>query len=748
MGDPAPGMLTETIPPLASEDTARLIEFARACKAAARAVVLYPAGHPAIGATLGRIVHLTDPANLSAPLRITVLADTLRVDGQAPARADAALAELAALLHSHLIGELVVHPGGDVDAWRHFLLLLGRAPADVRAEGGVARLWTTMAGRHVELSEIDYAEVLRERDGGRPAGWSDIIAHCLRGESTGLDEHTRRALIDAARDLEKLGRLVAALDEEAAEEGDAHTRAAALVRLFDRIVSAAKVEQPGEVEPILGNLSATLGQLSPDMMLALLEHANVPTETPGLVATLVGHMSEHTIAEFVARHAVAEGTPIDRLAQAFQTLVPEDRRERVLSLARDQASTSTPARGSFDQLWEGIAQKLLVSYSDEQFVSEQYGRELSRARATAIDVERVSDDPPERLAAWLGSVSASELRRLDLALVNDLLRIERDPDRWATLMRPVVALIEDLLLVGDFEAADTLIAVLVGERLSGSVHRQAANGALDALVAGSMLRHATSHLITIDEPAFARVKVMFLSLGDRLIRPLAEVLTDETRPRARERLSAVLIAFGPSGRSEVERLKNSPSAAVRRTAIYLLREFGGNDALPDLTGLLNDREPQVLREAARAILSIGTERAHATLADALAAAEPAHREALLAALAAVREERQAPMFALLVQQIDHRGPLADLYVRALETLGALKDPDGIDALSGALHKGEWWAPRRTSALRHTAAAALARIGTPEAIAVLDDAIAAGGRGVRAAAKAHLPRAGGPRRGAR
>lgn len=741
-------MLTETIRPLAPEDTARLIEFARACKAAARAVVLYPAGHPAIAATLGRIVHLTEPGSLHAPLRITVLADSVRLDGLLPGRADASLGELAALLHSHLIGELIVHPGGDVDAWRRFLLLLGRAPADVRNEGGVARLWTTMAGRHVELSEIDYAEVLRERDGDGAAGWSDIIEHCLRGESTRLDEHTRRVLIEAASDLEKLGHLVAALDAEAAESGDEQVRATALVRLLDRIVAAVTADQPGDVEPVMGNLAATLGQLSPDMMVALLGQANAPTETPDLVDTLVRHMSERTIAEFVARHAVAEGTPIDRLAQAFQTLVPEDRRERVLSLARDQASAASPASGSFDQLWEGVAQKLLVSYSDEQFVSEQYGRELSRARATAIDVERVADDPPERLAAWLGSVSAAELRRLDLALVNDLLRIERDPDRWATLMRPVVALVEDLLLVGDFDAADTLVGLLVGERLSGGVHRQAASGAIEALVAGSMLRHAASHLATIDDETFGRARAMFLSLGDRLIRPLAEVLTEETRPRARERLSAVLIAFGASGRSEVERLKNSPSAAVRRTAIYLLREFGGNDALPDLVGLLNDREPQVLREAARAILGIGTERAHTTLADALTAAPTAQREALLTALAAVREERAAPVFAHLVLHTDHRGPLADLYLRAVHTLGTLKDPDGIEALETALYKGEWWAPRRTAALRDAAAAALARIGTPEAAAVLDDALARGGRGVRAAARAHRGTLSAPRRGSR
>ena len=54
-------MAVETPPPLGPEDAARLTEFARACKAAARAVMLYPAAHPAIAASLGRIVQLTTP---------------------------------------------------------------------------------------------------------------------------------------------------------------------------------------------------------------------------------------------------------------------------------------------------------------------------------------------------------------------------------------------------------------------------------------------------------------------------------------------------------------------------------------------------------------------------------------------------------------------------------------------------------------------------------------------------------------
>ena len=183
------------------------------------------------------------------------------------------------------------------------------------------------------------------------------------------------------------------------------------------------------------------------------------------------------------------------------------------------------------------------------------------------------------------------------------------------------------------------------------------------------------------------------------MRPLAEALSTEERGRTRERLTALLIAFGATGRQTVERLKSSPNPAVRRTAIYLLREFGGSDALPDLTELLDDNEPQVQREAVRAILIIGTDAAFRILEQALVTGTAASREAIMRSLGAVRDERAAPLFAYIINHVDHRGPLGSVYLKAIETLATLKDPEGIPALKTALYRGEWWAPRRSAALR-------------------------------------------------
>src|SRR5881296_203704 len=206
-------------PPLPGAEAARLVDFARACKAAARAVVLYPLGHPAITATLGRIVQITSAASLNTPLRLTVLPESLLLDERALARPESAVGELATLLHSHLIGQLTVNPGGDAEAWRSFLLLLARTPESIRTDGGISRVWTTMAGRHVELREIDYSEVLRERTGGESAVWDKVLANCLQGMAFDLDEAAVKELLGIAGDADRLADLMAAVEEGASDSG-------------------------------------------------------------------------------------------------------------------------------------------------------------------------------------------------------------------------------------------------------------------------------------------------------------------------------------------------------------------------------------------------------------------------------------------------------------------------------------------------------------------------------------------------
>src|SRR5207244_31015 len=148
----------------------------------------------------------------------------------------------------------------------------------------------------------------------------------------------------------------------------------------------------------------------------------------------------------------------DRLAQAFQALVGDStERERLLTMSRDDVAASPLGSvDGFDGVWKSVAQKLLTSYSDKPYISDAYARELSSARTQAVAVEKVSDDPPERVTSWLTTVSTTAVRTLDISLLLDLLRIEENDARCGDLVSPVVRTLEDLLLVGDFEAAVSL----------------------------------------------------------------------------------------------------------------------------------------------------------------------------------------------------------------------------------------------------------------------------------------------------
>lgn len=735
---------------LAATDAARLTEFARAFKGAARAVVLYPDGHPAIGATLGRLAQITAQGRLASPLRISVTPESLLLDGRVAARPDPAIAELASLLHAHLIGELTVFAGGDEHAWSVFLRLLARAPDGVRAEGGILRLWMAAAGTHVDVRELDYSEVLRERASGLSASWADIASSCLAGDTVDIPEELIRALLDESGYNDTLARVLAEIDEAAEAAGRTiPARAAALLRLLRGLLNSAARRVPDRLEQLTLRLSSSLERLTPDLMLAVVAQERQHAAAGGLHPAVTGQMSDGSVAGFVARNAMTPRAPIERLAQAFQALVVDpERRERLVTMAHDTAIVAGESGRGFETKWREIAETLLSEYSDEPYVSTQYASELTEAREQALQVEQLNEDPPDRLSAWIATVAAGEIRRLDVMLILDLLRIETDSARRAAIMTPALSLVEELFLLGDFETVEPVLVRWQEDAGNPDDHdRQAtASAALRRLASGVTMGHIVSHLDGADENQFRRIKSLCSRIGDIMVRPLAETLSTEERTHTRERLTDILLGFGAAGRREVEQLKSSPNAAVRRTAIYLLREFGGMDALPDLTELLDDTEPIVQREAVRAILKLGTPEAYLVLEQGLLSGTPQSRDVIMQALGSHREDTAAPLLVYILDHVSHRGALGWVYARAVDMLGQLSDPVVVPALRSALHRGEWWAPRRTAALRRAAAAGLARMGTSEALDALADAARTGSRGVRSAARAALDLAPGGRAG--
>jgi HEAT repeat protein len=719
-----------------------LSEFARTCKAAARAVSLYPSEHPVVVAALARAVASGHRLTREGPVTLGVQPDLLTMDGRAPARPDAAIAEFAALLHERLIGVLTIRPGIDLDDWRAFLPLLAASAADLHAAGGVAQAASRAGSSHLEIREIDYADVLRER-GGRHADWDRIVESCLHGETDALDDRAMAALLDALEDPARFALLLERL--EIGDLTEVNVRVAALLKLMRAAIDAARARGVAEGERAIATVAASCAVLTPEVMLALIDQRRSGDSAGGATAgAVLSRMTDEAKGAFAVRSVAVDQGASERLARALDVLAPSaEQKKAVLESAGEQARRrEQDGDEGFERIWQNAAGALvshwLSSYSDSAFVSEQYGRELSTAGAPEVQTRRVPDDPPERVQAWAATVSGPALDELDRRLLIDLLRLEDDPERWGAMAGVAASEATRRLEAGDVTAAASLVEAIAGE--IGASRRLALEGIavrhVEQLCSGSLARLVAIRCRQADEAQMEALAHLCQRLGPGLVPAMADALARETGTVVVERLATLLLGFGAAGQQTVEQLRLSPNPAVRRAAIRLLRLGGRPEALPELATMLDDRDPEVQRESLRAIVEIGTPAAFAVLERVL---QSDAQGPLVRALVGLRGDNAALAFCHLLAISAPGRQLLDAHLSMIEVLGAARMPDSVRTLAQVLHRGSWWAPRRTAALRRAAATALRRLGTTDAVAVLETAAASGPRGVRQAARLQLAR---------
>lgn len=735
--------------PLDPEAASRLGEFARACKAATRIVSLYPESHPAIQSALVRIAETAKQAVVNGPFAITVLPDALLVGGRALPKPDPAATELAALLHVQLIGELTLTKSMAGHEWHSFLSLLSKTPEDARAIGGVAKAWLASGSKAITLKEIDYAEVLRERAGsGESASWDRIMATLNeeREDDGGSDQGPMASILALADDPDRLAKFAERLQASGRASGDdSIQQRRSLIELMHGLANYAAERKPEELDTVLNNMAGAAAQLSPEMLLSLmtdpppLASGDGGTKRMDLAGELQSRLTDEMVTKFLVDNVAKDRGASSRLAAAFQTLVPDaERQQHILALAAEQAQVMFGQDPGFESIWN-TSTEMLMSYSDAQYVPEDYARELTSARSQPVDVEKSGDDPAARIRGWLSTVGDDEIRALDQRLLLDLLIIEARPEVWAGMLDVAITSIDQLVLVGDLKLAAQLVEHIVAvSRDESSPFATLAEGGVTRLVDGSLPRHLAHFLRQATDAEVALANKICRTIGPALVEPLADALAAEDNARTVRRLRDILIGFGPAARRYADELRSSANPAVRRAAVDLLRALGGEAALPDLRGLLDDADPAVQREALRAIVQIGTNEAYHVLENALEIGKQHTRDAILQALGALRDERAAPLFVYILNHTGYTGRLEGVYIAAIASLGRVAvDERSVSALKEILERGEWYAPNRTARIRIAAARALRAMGSASAERVLNEAAANGSGGVKRAAKAAL-----------
>jgi hypothetical protein len=710
---------------------------------------MYPPTHPAIQSALARIGEATKQATQNGPFTITVLPDALLVNGRGLAKPEPSAGELATLLHQQLIGELTLFDRLDNNGWHAFLSLLAKSPEDTRALGGVKKAWEDTGNNAISLTEIDYADILRERAGtGESASWDRILAAMkddAADEGGGGEHTTMQDMMALTEDSERLAQFAQKLQDVGKASGDdSIQQRKSLLELMHGLANYTAERKPEELDSVLNTMAGAAAQMSPDMLLTLITDPPPMPSAAGapkmdLANELQARLTDEMLTKFLVDNVVKDRGASNRLAAAFQTLVPDPtKQQEILAAAAQQAAELFKDDPQFENVWASSSE-MLMSYSDAKFVSEGYARELTTAQTQAIEVDKIGDDPPVRIRAWLATVSDLEVRALDQNLLLDLLAIEVRPDAWSSVLDTALTSIDQLVLVGDLSLASQLLESIAAiSKNEAAPFKDAAAEGITRLVEGPMVRHLATSLHKATDAEFAIAKKMCTTIGPTLVKPMSDALMGESNARTVRRLRDILISFGPAAREYANELKSSRNPAVRRAAIDLLRALGGDAALPDLRVMLDDSDTQVQREALRGILQIGTKDAYQVLEQALRNGAAHTREAILQALGGFRDEKSAPLFVHILTNTDYKGNNEGLYTQTIESLGKVAvDERSASTLKDILYRGEWWAPGRTGRIRSAAARALRSMGTPGADRVLEEAAVSAPGAVRKIAKAAL-----------
>ena len=713
---------------------------------AGRSWRLYPPDHPAVGGSLDRLGAAIGVARGGQVLAFGVTPNTLLVAGIALGGGDAAaVAEAARWLHDRDVLRMTFTGDVAVPALQKLLGLLSEDSRVIRQRGGPATVWTSEGDSSVLIEQIDFSQVLQDREITHPIRrkddlWRSIVRGILdRRRPT--EQAAQERLLAISSDVVAIGELandVIAPHHTPDGSPMLTSQAAAVVAAYHHLVGIVDVLSPERKQEVMQNIAAATANLNPHVVMQMLGAGAAGGATPAegladggqaVVAGIMDAMDDSRVAQLLATTLAIEGQASQRLATVFNTIASDDERKtRVLSMTRRLLSeTDFGRQDAFQSLWSSM-EELLLTYNERPFVSQSYRAGLDGVAARA---ERMSTDVPADLVELVGTLGQDNVRRLSATLLIDLLALERDPARAPELARDVAALAEDLLLAGDYESALAVATALQTRAADpAAATSRASRVALDGLVATAAFHETADLLGEMGEAEASLFASICARIGpaaaDALVGQFEAEMTPGARVRRdRRRARGAWRASRWPGRRR----------AARRNAAELLGELAAPEGVPLLQPLLRGSDARVTAAAVRALSNINDPAAARAVHTALRAAAGEQRRAVVDALVAQRDARVVPVLVRILDESDPFGADHAIVLETLDAVASVGDDQAVTALSGLMKKKKWLARRKVKAVREKSLAALRAIKTPGAARALDEAARTGDRMLRRMAQA-------------
>lgn len=431
------------------------------------------------------------------------------------------------------------------------------------------------------------------------------------------------------------------------------------------------------------------------------------------------------------------------------TFAPETTRADVAAFLDALARATTAQVTDADLvtlLWEANLEGLRVDVAPLEAAVDAGGL------AAAFDDWPAPAEPADPRAAW-HQLAATEARDREEFLA------EWTRERAVPWTDHVPALVGEVMALDPSpDTVDAFGHTLV-TWLAGAIQRCEWDEAIRALAAlqdvdpdGARTAPALARVLaTIDAEAVAErldeseaeAQARFFALAVRLGRPaldlLVGVLAIATRVRLRAAATTALCYLCADDPGLLSRFLADSRWYVVRNIVFVLGQIGGPEVVALLANTVRHADVRVRRSVVHALGQTPSAMRLPLLLDLL---DSPDAQTVSATLAMLGRESDPRVTAALLERVtadDFEARPDDVKVALVAALGDLAGQNVVPVLEELLQRGGWFA--RRSAERAAAAQALARLGTPAALDVLQAGLAARAEAIRACCQDALARKG-------
>ncbi|MBD3425877.1 MAG: hypothetical protein GF409_01445 [Candidatus Omnitrophica bacterium] len=660
-------------------------------------------------------------------LEMGIAQDNIYFNGKQVREEDPRYVEVADYLHQRGLISLTFLDGITIQELTDFFDIIKNDKRAVRKMGGV--LQNIPDTPHLVIKEIDYSALLKKTREGEEASeeskvWQSLFEVVQQAKGGGLPESKKEFLTGFFEDTQGSAKVLNKVYKEAVNTLQDEATAKEIQETVGKICRYFEKYSKPEAKQMKVKLMEVVSQLHPDLINMLFEKAVVEGENFDLADEITKDFSDDYIAGFIENLISDEDTFNENLLKVFDKLAPgSEKANNIVSMVADKLfskkilnpATLTRMQMSIKEIFDANPQSNFMNQMHKITVDAVVNKKID----TLVYMARLSP----LINKFAQSIEEGELKKEEIWLLLNILWLENDSEEFNKYGEKIIDVLPELLdskeIIRIKEILEFFTEKQRPEQLEdedmvmatrGLVNRIATKETKDSLIA--FIPEATSSELEDIAEILLRTK----SDSARL---LVDAFIRERNPAHINKFRTVVSKMQEEVVKEaMDRIEYGEPLVVRNL-FRILSEFDPKKAHLISKKLLAHKDPQIRLEALDIFVPVNDEEKQGLFT----AFKKEKNEEVQKKIAGVLLRTKDEKFINGLFRYTERNWFKRRFLpKLIDLCGQMKLEETFPHLKRNFLKRGWFRTRRRENIRIAAVTGLGRLGTPEALELVEQGL--------------------------